>query len=178
MNEKNMCKEVEVLIEIYRLFYHENPNFCDNNINIKIQSMMVILLYFGLSFSSNYGFHFLEGKRIPISFNLQDDINSLYQIGEVMDNNLVELSKYTKRIIKIVSDIIFKEGMNSSDIVELVTKVSQIIYTREYCLQTGVNTQEIAHFLNLPVEEPVEEIENKLQLVKKIENKFPFFYNR
>lgn len=174
MNEQNITKEMKILIEIYRLFYHENPNFCDNSINIKIQSMMVILLYFGLPFSSDYGFHFLEEKRIPMSFNLRNDINNLYKMGKATDNKLIELSKDTKMIVKVVSDILFIEGMNSSDIVELVTKVSQIIYTKEYCLQTGVNTQEIAHFLNLPVEE----IENKLQLVKKIENKFPFFYNR
>ena len=174
MNEQNITKEATILIEIYKLFYHENPNFCDKDINIKIQSMMVILLQFGLPFSGGYGFHFLEDKRIPMSFNLRDDINNLYKMGKVTDNKLIELSKDTKRRVKIVSDILFKEGVNSSDIAKLVTRVSQIIYTREYCLPTGVNTEEIAHFLNLPIEE----VENKLQLVKKIENKFPFFSNR
>lgn len=174
MNEKNISKEMEVLIEIYRLFYHENPNFCDKNINIKIQSMMVILLYFGVSFGSDYGFHFLEEKRIPISSNLQDDIKNLYQIGEVTDNKFIELSKDNKRIIKIVSDILFKETLDFNDTIDLTTSVSQVIYAREYCLQTGVGTQEIAHFLNLPVEE----VEKNSQLVKQIENKFPFFSNR
>jgi len=134
---------------------------------------MVILLQFGLSFSDGYGFHFLEEKRIPMSFNLQDDINNLYKMGKATDHKLIELSKDTKRIVKIVSNILFKEVVNSSDIAQLVTRVSQIIYTREYSLPTGVNTEEIAQFLNLPVEE----VENKLQLVKKIENKFPFLYN-
>ncbi|MCI8778482.1 MAG: hypothetical protein HFI87_04975 [Bacilli bacterium] len=173
MNEQNITKEATILIEIYKLFYHENPNFCDKDINIKMQSMMAILLQFGLPFSGGYGFHFLEEKRIPMSFNLQDDINNLYKMGKATDNKLIELSKDTKRIVKIVSDILFKEGVDSSDIVQLVTRVSQIIYAREYCLPTGINTEEIAQFLNLPVEE----VENKLQLVKKIENKFSFLYN-
>ncbi len=174
MNAQNISKEMKVLIEIYRLFYRENPNFSDKNINIKIQTMMVILFHFGLSFGIDYGFHFLSSKKLPISFNLQEDIKNLYQIGEVTDNKFIELSKDTKRIIKNVSDILFKEALDSNDTIELATSVSQVIYVREYCLQSTSGISEMASFLNLPVEE----VEKNSQLVKQIENKFPFFSNR
>lgn len=171
----NISPDMRLLIEIYRLFYRENPNFSDKKINIKIQTMMVTLFHFGLVFGINhdYGFHFLPNKKLAISFALQDDIRNLFPIGEVIENTLIEPSEDNKRRIKIVSDILFENATDFNDIEELTINISKIIYAKEYCLSSRAQTKEIADFLSLPVEE----VEAKLQLVKKIENKFPFFGN-
>ena len=50
------------LIEIYKLFYNENPDFSSKDINIKVQTMMSILAEFGISLDDDYGFSLL-GKN-------------------------------------------------------------------------------------------------------------------
>ncbi len=39
----------KVLIEIYKLFYNENPDFSLSNTSIKVQTMMSILAQFGIT---------------------------------------------------------------------------------------------------------------------------------
>ncbi len=169
MDLQNITNESKVLIEIYRLFYKENPNFSDKNINIKIQTMMFILFYFGLPFRSDYGFHLLGSKKIPISWSLSEDVKALLPLGEVKDNNqLIELSKDSKRRIEIVRNILFKNDMDFSNIDELITNISKIIYIKEYCLSSKSGLSEIADFTNCPIEE----IDRGLQIVKRIESQF------
>lgn len=46
----------KALIEIYKLFYNDNPDFSSKDINIKVQTMMSILAEFGISLEDDYSF--------------------------------------------------------------------------------------------------------------------------
>ncbi len=168
MNVQNITNDKKALIEIYRLFYGSNPNFTDKNINIQIQAMMVILFYFGLPFGNDYGFHFLHSKMMPISFSLQDDIESLFLLGTVNDTKLIKLLECEIRRIETVRNFLFQDVVVDSTIDELIISISKIIYTKEYCLSSKSGILEIADFLKCPIEE----VASGLQLVKKIENQF------
>ncbi|MDD6224234.1 MAG: hypothetical protein PUB18_04450, partial [bacterium] len=50
----NLDMDSKALIEIYKLFYNENPDFSLSNINVRIQTMMSILAQFGISLGDNY----------------------------------------------------------------------------------------------------------------------------
>lgn len=56
----NLDMDSKKLIEIYKSFYNENPNFSLSNINVRIQTMMSILAQFGISLGDNYAFSLWE----------------------------------------------------------------------------------------------------------------------
>ena len=43
LQDISINRESKIFIEIYRLFYKENPNFDEQKINLKIQTMLFIL---------------------------------------------------------------------------------------------------------------------------------------
>lgn len=66
-------KDSKSLIEIYKLFYNENPNFNDENINVRIQTMMSILAGFGVSLD-DYSFRTCEKEDMSVSLQLEEEV--------------------------------------------------------------------------------------------------------
>lgn len=157
----------KILIEIYRLFYNENPDFSDKNINIKIQTMMSILVQFNISLSE-YSFTLWKNSKIPTSEDLNMQINKLYSFGKIKnEDNYIVLSEEAKMVIKTVSKSLNELINNNENFLEKLMLISRIIYISRYRISLDTDIQEIAKI----TEVSQEDVLLCRSLVKKVENK-------
>lgn len=157
----------KILIEIYRLFYNENPDFSDKNINAKIQTMMSILARFNILLSE-YCFTFWKHSKIPTSEDLNMQINKLYPFGKIKnEDNYIVLSKEAKMVIKTVSKSLNELINNNENFLEKLMLISRIIYISRYRISLDTDVQEIAKI----AEVSQEDVLLCRSLVKKVENK-------
>lgn len=170
MNVKaiKLNREEKLLIEIYKLFYNENPDFLNKEINIKIQTMLFILSSFGVSLGDNYNFSLYKDEKAPFSINLAILINKLYPFGEVENiKDNVKLNKEIEKIIKIVGQCIRDVISSEEDLNNALAVISKILYAKMYCLSSSADANRISEF----TECTTEEVESSIKLVKKIKNK-------
>lgn len=157
----------KILIEIYRLFYNENPDFSDKNINIKIQTMMSILVQFNISLSE-YSFTLWKNSKIPTSEDLNMQINKLYSFGKIKnEDNYIVLSEEAKMVIKTVSKSLNELINNNENFLEKLMLISRIIYISRYRISLDTDIQEIAKI----AEVSQEDVLLCRSLVKKVKNK-------
>lgn len=163
-----LYNEDKALIEIYKLFYKENPDFSSKDINIKVQTMMSILAKFGITLDCDYSFSLMTKLKMPFSLKLEEMVQKMYPLGvvrEVEDN--IRLAEEPKKIIGIVGDsvrnaISLEDNMNDA----LIT-ISKVIHASRYNLSSDADISEIAEFTN----RSVDDVEASVQLVKRIEHK-------
>lgn len=164
----NLDLDSKTLIEIYKLFYNENPDFSLPNINVKIQTMMSILIQFGISLGDDYAFSLLGKFKMPISINLEQVVNKLFPLGEI-DNidDPVKIAEKPKKIIKIVGECVrevINDGYNKD---EALITISKVIHAGRYSLSSSCNIGELCQFTNCTQNE----VESSIRLVKHIEKK-------
>ena len=158
----------KALIEIYKLFYKENPDFSSKDINVKVQTMMSILAEFGITLDCDYTFDLIGKKKMPVSLKLEEMVHKMYPLGlvnEVKDN--VKLAEEPRKIIEVVGDSIRDTIFDEDDTNEVLITISKVIHASRYNLSSDANVSEIAEFTN----RSVDEVEASRQLVKCIEHK-------
>lgn len=164
----NLDMDSKALIEIYKLFYNENPDFSHSNINVRIQTMMSILVQFGISLGDNYLPCLLEKRKMPMSVNLMLLVEKLFPLGEITDiNDPVKLADEPKKIIKIVGESVrevISDGYNKDEV--LIT-ISKVIHAERYSLPSNCNIEELCEFTN----RTKNEVESSIKLVRRIDNK-------
>lgn len=164
----NLDKDSKLLIEIYRIFYNENPDFSNKDINIKIQTMMSILAEFGISLGDDYGFMFFRNGKMPISLNLQQKIDRLFPLGEIIDiDEPIELAKEAKNTIKIAGECVREATNHSYNQEEALITISKIIYAGRYSLSSNCDVRQLAAVAN----RTLNEVNSSMQLVKRIEKR-------
>lgn len=160
--------DAKALIEIYKLFYNENPDFSSKDINIKIQTMMSILAEFGISLGDDYGFSLLGKVKMPVSLNLEQRVNKLYPLGEVRNlEDSVKLAEETKKIIRIVGETIKETISNEQNQNEALITISKVIHAERYCLSSNSDVKILSEF----TERTTDEVESSIKLVKRIETR-------
>ena len=158
----------KALIEIYKLFYKENPDFSSKDINVKVQTMMSILAEFGITLDCDYSFDLMVKKKMPLSLKLEEMVQKMYPLGvvsEVEDN--VKVAEEPKKIIEIVGDSVRDAIHDEEDINEALITISKVIHASRYNLSSKADISEIAEFTN----QSVDDVEASVQLVKRIEHK-------
>ncbi len=158
----------KALIEIYKLFYKENPDFSSKDINVKVQTMMSILAEFGITLDCDYSFDLMVKKKMPLSLKLEEMVQKMYPLGvvsEVEDN--VKIAEEPKKIIEIVGDSVRDAIHDEEDINEALITISKVIHASRYNLSSKADISEIAEFTN----QSVDDVEASVQLVKRIEHK-------
>ena len=158
----------KALIEIYKLFYKENPDFSSKDINVKVQTMMSILSEFGITLDCDYAFYLMGKKKMPMSLKLKEMVKKMYPFGvvnEVKDN--IKLADESRKIIEIVGDSIMDVIHDEDDMNEALITISKVIHASRYNLSSKANVREIAEFTN----RSVDDVEASVQLVKRIEHK-------
>ena len=156
------------LIEIYKLFYKENPDFSSKDIKVKVQTMMSILAEFGITLDCDYSFSLMTKLKMPFSLKLEEMVQKMYPFGvvdEVQDN--IKLAEEPKKIIGIVGDSVRDAISLEDDMNEALITISKVIHASRYNLSSDANVSEIAEFTN----RSVDEVEASRQLVKCIEHK-------
>ena len=158
----------KALIEIYKLFYDENPDFSLSNINIRVQTMMSILAQFGITLGADYSFSLLEKSKMPNSLYIEQLVNKLFPLGEITDvDEPIKLADEPKKIIKIVGECVrevINDGYNKDD--ALIT-ISKVIHAGRYNLSSNSNVKELSNFTN----RTQNEVESSIRLVNRIEKK-------
>lgn len=158
----------KALIEIYKLFYKENPDFSSKDINVKVQTMMSILAEFNVTLDCDYSFSLMTKLKMPLSLKLEEMVQKMYPLGvvsEVEDN--VKIAEEPKKIIEIVGDSVRDAIHDEEDINEALITISKVIHASRYNLSSKADISEIAEFTN----QSVDDVEASVQLVKRIEHK-------
>lgn len=158
----------KALIEIYKLFYNENPDFSSKDINIKVQTMMSILAEFGISLGDDYGFSLWGKVKMLVSLNLEQIVNKLYPLGEVSSlEDSVKLAEEPKKIIKIVGETIRETISNEQNQNEALITISKVIHAGRYRLSSNSDVKKLSEF----TERTTDEVESSIKLVKRAETK-------
>ena len=158
----------KALIEIYKLFYNEKPDFSSRDINIKIQTMMSILAEFGISLGDDYAFSLCGKVKMPVSLNLEQRVNKLYPLGEVDSvEDSVKLASEPKKIIKIVGECIRETILNEQNQTEALIIISKVIHAGRYCISSNSDVKKISEFTKCTTDS----VETSVSLVKRIKTK-------
>lgn len=164
----NLDLDSKALIEIYKLFYNENPDFSLPNINIRVQTMMSILAQFGITLENDYSFSLLGKNKMPNSLYLEQLVYELFPLGEITDiDEPIKIADNPKKIIKIVGEGVrktIKDGYNED---EALITISKIIHAGRYNLSINSNIEELSKFTN----RTKNEVESSIRLVKRIKEK-------
>ena len=135
----------KALIEIYKLFYNENPDFSSKGINIKVQTMMSILAEFGISLEDDYGFSLCGKVKMPVSLNLEQRVNKLYPLGKVSSfEDGVKLAEEPKKIIKIVGETIKETITNEQNQNEVLITISKVIHAGRYFISSNSDVEKLS----------------------------------
>lgn len=104
VKQKELSYEDKKLIEIYRRFYEEEPDFASYDINEKVQSMLCILSCFP-STKLNYTIDWPKESKYPESLSSRWNLNNLLPIGKI-DNLEIEnvLPNSTQRVIETIGN--------------------------------------------------------------------------
>lgn len=141
--------DTEAIIEVYRLFYNENPNFRKEDIAIKIQSMLSILSLFGYCFG-NYSFS--NSSLYPESLNILQIIKKLYPLGEITILPYpIELTERAKEVIKIVGSKIRNQITDTMDINKLLISISKTCYAGQYELLSMYDVEKLLEYPNIDI---------------------------
>lgn len=160
-------RDSKIIIEVYKLFYNQDPDFSDKNIGIKIQTMLSILSEFGVSIS-DYSFSLCGSKNITMSINLSNLIYELFPIGKITNiDNPIELNKEAKDIIVIVGEEIKNAIENENNKEEALINISKIIHATRYNLSSSASIEEIGKYTDCSNNK----VESSMKLVKSINEK-------
>ena len=156
------------LIEIYKLFYKENPDFSSKDINVRVQTMISILAEFGITLDFDYSFDLMGKKKMPVSLKLEEMVQKMYPFGVVSEvKDGVRLAEEPRKIIEVVGDNIREAIDGEDDMDEALITISKVIHAGRYNLLSDANVSEIAEFTN----RSVDDVESSMKLVKRIERK-------
>lgn len=149
----------ELLFKVYKIFYDENPDLCDKNINIKIQTMIAVLTQFNICL--NYPLSVYTQGKMPQNLNLSEKIKTLRALEKIdtCDLTSVKLVYSHEKEIKEIGKI-----MRENDI-DLIT-LSKIVHAENYDLSEKSNINQVIQFTKCNEEE----IRQGIQLVKRIKN--------
>ena len=158
----------KIIVEMYKLFYNENPDFSSPNINIKIQTMLSILNEFNISLNDYYSFSPVGKKKIPVSISLDSFINELFPLGEIKNvSDPVRLTNDVASIIICAGETI-REVITDKEKEEMaLINLSKIIYAARYSLSFVNNPSEVAKYTDCLESE----ISEGMKIVKKINDK-------
>lgn len=137
----------KTIIEIYKLFYGENPNFSDDDIETKIQSMLSILSGFGISLNFDYSFN-LNDDNIPMSLVLKQKINRLCSYGKIDEVDDVNLNKESQKTIKSVGETIRNIAYCKQDLNDILIAISKMLYEMRYYTHKDNIPKEISKIVN------------------------------
>lgn len=129
-------QNLNIIIEIYKIFYNEFPNFSDKNINKRIQAMMSILAEFGVCVNNYYSFVPYDNKE-PMSLSLWQDIDEMFPVGEIKNiDDLIKIDTYYKDIIETAGEEIRNYINDYVNKDEILSNMSKLIYTANYNLSS------------------------------------------
>lgn len=161
-----LSDDSKLLIEIYKLFYKENPDFSKKDIHIKMQTMVSILAQFNIC-CGDYSFDIIE--KMPESLKLYQEISDLFPLGEVtVVDNPIQLKESAKEYIEIIGETIRETIGNERNMNDALITISKAIYAGRYDI-TYHDVKELVEYPNVNL--TLKQAESSIKLVEKINTK-------
>ncbi len=149
--QTNICNRLTTL---YKLFYNEEFNFNDQDIEVKVQSMLFILAFFDISIKGLDNFDMNDG--IPKIVMLHEVISKL-----ILDNsNSDDLSENVKNKVRYIGE----EVKNITNSLDDLIKLSLIFYKAYTLIAPGYYSKTSLKCLE-------SETEIGLKFIKKINDR-------
>lgn len=164
---KNVTPAYNQIYKIYDVFYGKKPDFQEETIESQFQYMFAILLHFGISLDEIYFYQ--NSQKIPTSHYLKSMINSIRPYVDVQGifEDVALLPDVAKRIQIIGQNI--SSATNERDKLKFLKEISQILYTKEWCLSSSASSKEIGKYLGIEPKNVDEVLQLKRKLNRKIE---------
>lgn len=161
----HLNKDAKILIEVYKLFYNENPDFSKEDINIKMQTMVSILCQFDI-WCGDYSFEFYD--KMPESNKLCNIVYNLFPLGEIkVVDDPIELKDSVKKEVQIIGQII-RDTFGNGNINEKLITLSKAIYAGRYDI-TYFGVKKLIE--NSDTSLSLSDAKSSRELVKKINDK-------
>jgi len=147
-NNKNIninvfSKEQQILVEIYRLFFNESPDFSQKEDINKAQSMMWLLYKEGINLEDEDGFTIRHTGK-PWSFNIETIIDGLIPYGKINDTfDSIKFKKESYNTIISMGQIIRRYIEKSKDQNLMLENISKISYIIDRCIPRIYETEDI-----------------------------------
>lgn len=123
-------KEEKMLIDIYQMFFGENPDFSKEETVARIQSMMFILRKYDISLPTLDSFYMDGIQEYPISENIRTIIERLVPFGEIdryRGDQVRFMPKVNNDIFKI-GELINEFCSNYEEKDKVLNNISSILY--------------------------------------------------
>jgi len=105
---KNLSRKEKALVEIYKLFFNDYPDFSNKQTRYNVYAMMSIINKYDIHLSDEYGFNINEEGYI-FSSNIQNVINNLLPYGQIVSyEEELNINNEDKEIIMIIGEMIKK----------------------------------------------------------------------
>lgn len=170
-----LSRNDKVLIQVYKLFYGENPDFSSKNIEEKIQYMAYILSEYGLNLPSTNinDICFTIYNKYPTSLYIKNWIRNLVPFADNIEyDNKIVLNKNHETIIRMIGNEIKNYLNQFEDDIKIQTFADfcKTFYTKRHW------SSEYSTVEKNPKNECIicseETTENHLKLMKKIDKKY------
>ncbi len=105
-----VSEEERKLINLYKNFYDEPIDFNDEQINFKLQSMMNILSYLGVTIEKYNLFIRWNDREVPTNTNIEKSIDRLKPYGKICEFDDTKIERNVENKINLVNSIIYNKG--------------------------------------------------------------------
>lgn len=169
-NPQYLHNNDKILLEIYKLFFHKNPNLLDSNTIIKLHSMVGILNYFGICLPD-------DDITIPYSNSHSVSVQTNYITNRILPYNdsfdlieSIKLKEEYKNEISAISFMINEFLGKYDDNIKILEIISQIVYVKERCVSSDATIEDIMknRYVTCNNKELVSDILNLTEEIKKI----------
>ena len=144
----NLDNDSKAIIEAYKLFYNEDPDFTKKDINLRVQTMVLILKQF--NYFGQYKFS-IQDNMIE-SFEITSMVNKLFPLGKVtIIKDSADLSKRQKCTIKIAGETIREYKSNELSLNEILLIMSKTIYAGRFDINSSTDVDKLLQFPDLEI---------------------------
>lgn len=156
--------EAKALIETYKLFYNENPDFSREDINLRMQTMILILNQFNEFMWYKFS---MQDNKIESS-KLTDLVNELSPLGEITEvKDPIKFDERKRTIIKIIGETLRKKVENKEKLNEALFIISKTIYASRFDINFTTDAKEVAKYPNLGL--TYNDADDSIKLIKKMQ---------
>lgn len=169
-NQQHLCNNDKILLEMYKLFFCENPNLLDSNTIIKMHSMVGILNYFGICLPD-------DDITIPYSSSHSVSVQTNYITNRLLPYNdsfdliePIELKKEYKNEISIISFMINEFLEKYDNNITILEIISQIVFVKERCVSSTKTIEDIikTRYITCNNKELITDILNLIEKIQKM----------
>ena len=168
LKELSLPHDAIIINEIYKIFFKQNMDLYDEQLISKVQSIMSILSYHGITLDGDYYFPYNELLNECYSIEIEKLIKKILPLNKIETKYDLEL--YHKNQIKIIYDTIIQNS-NKNELLKTLKEISNIMHTSKYKVRTN-DIETLASCLNYN-----QDIVNRdMILIKKIYNSLGYEY--